>query len=246
MRHRNQRLTLWLSCCLLASPGGVLAQVGFPIELMQPAKTSPAPREAPSPEEPGAVTVPAGTHLLMKLTSALHTTSATRGAGVYLETSFPVVADDRVVIPEHTRVLGIVENGRRPGRAKGRAQMRFRFNTLILPDNHALAIVAGLQSLPGSSSHRTVDEAGTLEPVDQIDADVYTVTKTTGAGILIGSVSHIGIGVGPGALMGAGLGLARVLFTRGNEISLPVGTQVEMILQRPLTVTPRPSARDAM
>jgi hypothetical protein len=195
-------------------------------------------------EKPEPITLPAGTHLLMKLTSALHTTSATPGAGIYLETSFPVIAEGRVIIPERSRVLGVVEKGRRPGRVKGRAQMRFRFTTLILPDNHVLSIAGNVESLPGSESHRTVDDEGTLEPVDQIDADVYTVAKTTGAGILIGSVSHIGVGVGPGALIGAGIGVAKVLFTRGDAISLPVGTRVEMVLKRPLLVATKP--HDAM
>jgi len=72
--------------------------------------------------------------------------------------------------------------------------------------------------------------------VDQIDADVYTAAQTTGAGVLVGSIHHVGIGVGQGALIGAGLGLAKVRFTRGDEISLPAGTWVEMVLQRPLTV----------
>jgi hypothetical protein len=114
--------------------------------------------------------------------------------------------------------------------------MRMRFTEFILPDDRVLSIAGSLKSLPGSSHHRAVDDKGTIEPVDQIDAQVYTVAKTTGAGVLIGSVSHIGIGVGPGAAIGAGIGLAKVLFTRSDEISLPVGTRVEMILQRPLTV----------
>src|SRR5579864_1238677 len=89
---------------------------------------------------PDAIIIPAGTHLLMKLTSPLHTTSATRGAGIYLETTFPVIVSDHVVIPEHTRVLGVVESERRPGRMQGRARMRLRFAQLILPNNHVLSI----------------------------------------------------------------------------------------------------------
>jgi hypothetical protein len=37
--------------------------------------------------------------------------------------------------------------------------------------------------------------------------------------------------------------LAKVLFTRGDEISLPVGSRVEMVLQRPLTMQPTSSAK---
>jgi type IV secretion system protein VirB10 len=225
MKHFNQNRLLVLSCYLLVFARLSGAQSGL---LSDTNRTS-----EPKPE---VITIPAGTHLLMKLISPLHTTSSTPGSGVYLETAFPIVENSRVVIPEHTRVMGVVTDERRPGRVQGRAQMRLRFTQLILPDNRELSVVGSLQSLPGSSRNRTVNNEGTLEPVDQIDADVYTVAKATGAGVLVGSIRHVGIGVGQGALIGAGLGLAKVLFTRGDEISLPVGTRVEMVLQRPLTV----------
>jgi type IV secretion system protein VirB10 len=232
MKHVNQSRLLFLSCCLLVFTRWSGAQNRL---LADTNRISEA--------KPEVITIPAGTHLLMRLLSPLHTTSSTPGSGVYLETAFPVVENSRVVIPEHTRVMGVVTDERRPGRVQGRAQMRLKFTQLILPDNHELSVVGSLQSLPGSSTNRTVNKEGTLEPVDQIDADVYTVAKTTGAGVLVGSIRHVGIGVGPGALIGAGLGLAKVLFTRGDEISLPVGTRVEMVLQRPLTVQPAPSAK---
>ena len=95
--------------------------------------------------------------------------------------------------------MGVVADERRPGRIQGRAQMRLRFTQVILPDNRELSVVGSLQSLPGSSRNRTVNNEGTLEPVDQIDADVYSVAKTTGLGVLVGSISHIGIGVPHGA-----------------------------------------------
>jgi type IV secretion system protein VirB10 len=228
MKHINQSPLLLLTCCLLVLARWSVAQSGL---LTDTNRTSEPKSEV--------ITIPAGTHLLMKLISPLHTTSSTPGSGVYLETAFPVVENNRVVIPEHTRVMGVVTDERRPGRVQGRAQMRLRFTQLILPDNRELSVVGSLQSLPGSSRNRTINNEGTLEPVDQIDADVYTVAKTTGAGVLVGSIRHVGIGVGQGALIGAGLGLAKVLFTRGDEISLPVGTRVEMVLQRPLTVQSR-------
>lgn len=219
--------------------------MGLPTETNRgstaPAPGSEGPASGPAPQP---ITIPAGTHVLMKLISPLHTTSSTPGSGVYLETVFPVVANNRVAIPEHTRVLGVMADERRPGRMKGRAQMRLRFTHLILPDDHELSIVGNLQSLPGSSKNRSVNHEGTIEPVDQIDADVYTMAKATGAGVLGGALSQSGrAGLGYGALIGGGLGLAKVLFTRGDEISLPVGTRVEMVLQHSLIVQGRLTAR---
>lgn len=233
MKHRNRNLALWLCSCFLLPHSVARAQISFLAALSRPANVV---GQTARPNATSPITVPAGTHLLMKLTCPLHTTSATAGSGVHLETSSPVIADDRIAIPEKTHVFGVGEKNRRPGRMHGRARLRMRFTQFILPDDRVLAISGNLQSLPGSAEHRTTDEQGTLEPVDQIDGDVYTVASTTGLGVLIGSIGHIGIGVGPGAAIGFGLGLAKVLFTRGDAISLRTGTEIEMVLQRPLIV----------
>jgi hypothetical protein len=195
------------------------------------------PEKTPPPH--ATLTLPAGTHVLMCLTSPLHTTSARAGSGVYLETSWPVIQNDQVVIPAHSRVLGQVEKERRPGRIKGRAQFRLRFTSLILPDNRVMAIAGGLQSLPGDNKIRANDQEGTIEPVDQIDADVYRVASGAIAGGLAGALTRTGTGAGIGLAIGGGLGLAKTLFTRGDEIHLPVGTKVEMVLEKPLTVADR-------
>lgn len=192
------------------------------------------PHLAPAPLN--TFTLPAGTHVLMTLTSPLHTTSARAGAGVYLETSWPVVQDGQVVIPAHSRVLGEVEHERRPGRVKGRAQFRLHFTSLILPVNRVVAIAGNLQSLPGNEKIRAQDKEGTIEPVDQIDSDVYRIASGTIAGGLGGALTRTATGAGIGMAIGGGLGLAKVLFTRGDEIHLPEGTKVEMVLEKPLTL----------
>jgi len=118
MTHVNQNRLLLLSCSLL-----VLARwSGAQSELLTDTNRTSEPK-------PEVITIPAGTHLLMKLISPLHTTSSTPGSAVYLETAFPVVENNRVVIPEHTRVLGVVADERRPGRVQGRAQMRLRLRS---------------------------------------------------------------------------------------------------------------------
>jgi len=182
---------------------------------------------------PSAEVVPAGTHLLMQLVSPLNTVSATDGSAVYLEVTMPVIADNHIVIPVHTHVTGTVVKGRRPGRVKGRAQLRIGLSNLIFPDHRVVAIDGALQGLPESHRDRRVDAEGTLEPVDQIDRDIKTVAVPALPGTLIGLLGGGNTGLRL-ALLGGGLGLGKTMVSRGDEISLPVGTPVEMVLKREL------------
>lgn len=182
------------------------------------------------------VTIPAGTRVLLSLVSPLHTTSATPGSGAYSETAAAVIQNNHVVIPLRAQVQGVVESEQRPGRVKGKAQLLLHFTTLIFPNNYVVPIDGALQSIPGSAKLRTKGERATVEPVDQIDKDVATVTKPALIGGAVGSIRSLGPGTFVGAGAGALAGLAKVFFTRGDEIRLPAGTTVEMVLQRPLTL----------
>ena len=184
--------------------------------------------------DPSAVAIPAGTRVLMVLKSPLHTTSGTAGSGVYLETLYPVIQGNRIVIPAQTQVEGVVESSRRPGHLQRTSEFHFRFTTLIFPNNFVAPIQGALQSIPGARNIRTVNEAGTLKTVDQTEKVVTPGAAGAVGGAIIGSVQHYGIGLLPGAGLGASLGLGSALLRRGDEISLMQGTNVEMVLQAPL------------
>jgi hypothetical protein len=182
---------------------------------------------------PSTVTIPAGTRVLMVLKSPLHTTSGTAGSGLYLETLYPVVQGNRVVIPARTQVQGIVEADKRPGHINRVSEFRFRFTTLIFPNNLVAPIQGVLQSIPGAKNIRTHDKDGTLKPVDQTEKAVAPAAVSAVGGAIIGAHRGFGIGLLPGAGLGAALGLGAVLLKRGDEINLPQGTRVEMVLQSP-------------
>ena len=185
---------------------------------------------------PSTVTIPAGTRVLMVLKSPLHTTSGTAGSGLYLETLYPVVQDNGVVIPARTLVQGVVESDERPGHLKRTSELRFRFTTLIFPNNLVVPINGVLQSIPGARNVRTREEGRKLEPVDQTEKVITPTAAGAIGGAIIGSNRHLGIGLLPGAGLGAGLGLVALLLKRGDEIYLPQGTRVEMVLQAPFSL----------
>ena len=207
------------------------------VELMAPQVTT---MTAPS-----TVTIPAGTRVLMVLKSPLHTTSGTAGSGLYLETLYPVIQGNRVVIPARTQVQGVVEADRRPGHVNRVSEFRFRFTTLIFPNNFVVPIQGVLQSIPGAKNIRTHDKDGTLKPVDQTEKVVTPAAASAVGGAIIGAHRGFGIGLLPGAGLGAALGLGAVLLKRGDSINLPRGINVEMILQAPFSLEQAQVAENA-
>src|SRR5437868_2583471 len=100
------------------------------------------------------ITVPSETHVMRQLGSPLDTESAVKGSGVYLETFFPVICSNHVVIPAHTSVQGLVHAERRAGHFARSAALSMRFTALVFPNGYTVPIDGVLQSLPGSSGAR--------------------------------------------------------------------------------------------
>jgi hypothetical protein len=205
-----------------------------PAQLSADASNAQAAGAIATPSAP--VAIPAGTHIMMVLTSPLHTTSASAGSGLYLRTLYPIIQDNKIAIPAGTQIQGTVESSKRPGHFQRTAEFRFQFTTLIFPDNHVASIDGALQSIPGSRTTRTHSSNGTLRTVDQPEKVIAPVAAGGVTGAIFGSVEHFGIGKFVGAGLGAGLGLGGVLLRRGDEINLRSGTHVEMVLQSPLLV----------
>ncbi len=196
---------------------------------------------APSSPPRKTYTVPAGTKVLLTLRSAVNTKSAKPGDGVYLASSFPVVIGNRVMIPAGVYVQGVVDRVERAGHVKGRAQLDMHFTSIIFPNGTVVEIPGLVNSLPGAKKQQVKDDGeGTI----QQDGDktrnmgkVAEVSVPTGA--TVGSIGGLESGHGlAGGLEGIGAGLAAAgvvaLFTRGADVNIEAGTQVEMVLQRPL------------
>ena len=208
------------------------------------AQTQPPP-SAPSshlqPRAPQTFTVPAGTKVLLSLKSGINTKTAQQGDGVYLVSSFPVVGNSRVMIPVGVYVQGVVDRVQRPGRVKGRAQLDLHFTTMIFPNGQVVEVPGVLNSLPGSDGPKVKGSEGTVEQAGNKGRDVGNVLKGAAIGAeggVIGGAAtgDVAKGVGYGSLAGAAAGTIYTLFTRGNDIVIPSGTSVEMVLQRPLVL----------
>jgi len=202
----------------------------------QPPPAQAAPVSLASDSAPKAApknyVVPSGTRLPLILHNAVTTRNAKPGDPVYLETLFPLVIDNRILIPAGSYVQGEIQEARRPGRVKGTGEIRLRLNSMILPNGYAVDFNA-IPTNAGTGGNEATDSEGKMHgDTDKAD-DVGTILKSTGIGAGVGGIatqSAKGAGIGAGA--GAAVGLAAVLLTRGPELELPRGTSVDVILDR--------------
>jgi type IV secretion system protein VirB10 len=186
-------------------------------------------------------TVPAGTKVLLELRSAINTKSAKPGDGVYLSSSFPVVVGNRVMIPNGVYVQGVVDRVQRGGRIKGKAQLDMHFTSIIFPNGSVVEIPGMVDSVPGTKNQTVKDDGeGTIQQNGDKGRDAGRVAEIAlpsgaGVGTIGGAASGHPI---EGGLVGLAAGAATVgivsLFTRNADVDIPRGTQVEMVLQRPL------------
>jgi hypothetical protein len=233
----------WFLCsALLAGPYALPAQQASP--------TPPAPSRPGDVPSPGVAvtenglngqiyTVPAGTKVLLSLKSGVNTKTARPGDGVYLVSTFPVIVGSHVLIPSGVYVQGVVDKVERPGRIKGRAKLLMHFTTMIFPNGQVVGIPGAVDNLPGSGGPSVKGEEGTIEQPSNKGKDMGNVAKggvigATG-GVIGGAASGSpGTAAAIGGLAGVAGGLIYTLLTRGDEVVIPEGTSLEMVMQRPL------------
>lgn len=197
------------------------------------AQEAPDPAQSPDEDQPGKVTVAAGTRLPVALKHGINTKTARPGDAIYCQTNFPVAQNDRILIPAGTYVQGTITSIKRPGRIKGRAEVLMHFNTLIFPNGYTVSLPGAVDNLPGSDN-RVKDKEGTIQADSSKGKDVGTIAGTSATGAVIGAAAAGGKGAGIGAVAGGLTGLAITMLTRGNDVKIEPGTTIEMVLQRPL------------
>lgn len=188
----------------------------------------------------GTYEVPAGTHILLSMVNSVSTNEAVAGDRIYLQTAFPVLAGNRIVIPQGSWVTGTVTEVKRPGKLKGRGSLQVRFDSLILGNGVTRNFRSDLGALDARSNEKLKREESKVTGPGGKKDDVGTVVGSTTAGTVIGSgigaaAGSVARGAGIGAGAGAATGLLGVLFSRGPDARLDSGSRVEMVLDRPLT-----------
>ncbi len=235
---------------LLASTAVSNAQSQSPAPIVQspPPDSAPAP-SATQPVAPststgstaGKLTVPANTRIPLELRSTINTRTAQPGQSVYCTTVYPVVVENRIILPVGTYVKGKVTEVKRPGRVKGKAELAVTFDEITLPNGVTKSLRnASLSGYGGSGNEGFNSKEGKIQGEGTKGKDAETVAVSGAEGAGIGSIAgisshHSGLGAGVGGAGGALGGLVYVLASRGKEVVLPAGTTLEVTLAIPLT-----------
>ena len=158
------------------------------------------------------ITLPAGTTLALDLKTAVGSDTSQVEDAVRATLRRAVAMKGTQVLPAGTEVVGAVTQAERSGRVKGRARVAFRFTSLNY-DGERYDI-------------RTESIARVAEATKGEDA------KKVAIGALLGG----GSGAAKGAAIGGAGGTGVVLATRGKEVRLGAGADVNTKLTAPLTV----------
>ena len=190
---------------------------------------SPAPKAAPkrkaspvAPVQPRfrEVAAPAGTELSLELTTALSTETAQAEDPVTARLRRPVVVGGVTVFPAGAAFHGNVTEVERAGRVRGRAHIAFRFTEVAI-DEQRDPVRTNSVSFEGEATK---------------SEDATKIGVGAGIGAVIGGIVGGGSGAAKGAAIGGAAGTGAVLATRGKDVVLPAGSDLNATLASPFEI----------
>jgi len=126
---------------------------------------------------------------------------------------------------------GHIEQVKRPGKAKGTAELQLAFDQIKLSDGRSSKMSAQvIEVIPNGASEGVgkVDSEGGVQGSSSTKSDVQKVGAAAGIGAIIGLIAGGGTGAAIGATIGAGVGTAGVLTQKGKDIRLNQGQQLRI------------------
>src|SRR5215468_8792068 len=159
----------------------------------------------------GDYIVEPGARIPLSLINSVSTKHSAEGDRVYLETTFPILVNGKIVIPPGSYVAGTVTQVKRPGRVKGRGELYVRFDSLTLPNGVTRDFRARIGSMDGRATEEFDKTEGKVKSEGNKGGDARTIGEAAAAGasigVLAGSASgNYGMGAGIGAAAGATAG----------------------------------------
>jgi hypothetical protein len=167
------------------------------------------------------VTLPGGTPLTVRTTTALSTNTQEAGQTFTAHLEKPLVYGGREIAPNGGEVQGRIVEADKGGRVKDRARLAVQLTRLHTAGGHVVEI---------STSTITREARATK------GKDAAKIGIGSGVGAAIGAIAGGGKGAAIGAAAGAGAGTGVVLATHGDPAVIPSESVLDFSLSAPVTV----------
>ena len=166
------------------------------------------------------VTIPEGTPIKVRTTTALSTESVESGATFRATLAQPLIVDGKEIAPANSDVDAVVVNADKGGRVKGVASISVRLTKLYV-DDAPVAIKTGAYTKEARATKKN---------------DAVKVGIGAGIGAAIGAIAGGGKGAAIGAGAGGAAGTGVVLATRGEPAVIAAESLLTFRLTAPVTV----------
>ena len=184
------------------------------------------------------VTVPAGETFRAVVTAPISSETAVIGQNVTMALGSDYYYNGNVIAPAGSTIYGTVLEVSKAKHGSLNGKLLVRFTQIITPTG---------QNIPISAIIKTNDNTGVLIGGTKMDVTkeyAKDLTVGAGAGALAGVIisplsgGSVGKGTALATAVGAGGGLIKSVWDKGNDVVLPTNATVELILTQPITVNP--------
>lgn len=186
------------------------------------APSSTAAPVPPPPPEPKVYTLPAGSTVAVRTTTALSTKTAKTGDAFVATLHQPLVVDGYVIADKGATVQGVVADSDPGGRVKGVASIAVALRSVTTPSGEVLELPT---SQVGAQARTTKKK------------DAVKVGIASGVGAAIGAIAGGGKGAAIGAGAGAAGGTGVVMATRGEPAVIASESVLSFRTSAPVSVT---------
>lgn len=184
------------------------------------------------------ITVPSGQTLTATVTTPISSANTVAGQSVSIALGSDFLYKGNLIAPAGSTIVGTVVEASKAKHGSMNGKLCIRFNQIITP--------YGLQ-IPISAVIKTNDGSGVLVGGTKMDV-TKAYAKDAAAGAAVGALSglvfgalaggNVGRGAALGTAVGAGGGLIKSGIDKGNDVEIPAGASLNLILTQPVTVSP--------
>jgi hypothetical protein len=184
----------------------------------RPPATDSRPVEPPPPQ---TVTIPAGTVVTVRMIDSIDSKTSQPGQQFAASVAAPVVAGDKVVIPQGANATIRLVSASQSGKFEGRPELKLELASLSA-NGTTYSVTSGYYVAQGNSrGKRTAEAIGGGSALGAI------------IGAIAGGRKGAAIGAGAGAAAGTGVEAA----SGRTEVKIPSETKIDFTLKAPLVIT---------